>query len=64
VRRPPAAAGRLGETVMLVLCTLGPDGPGAAPPIALARALAALRQIGLESEARSLAFEAALASGV
>jgi hypothetical protein len=59
-----AAAGRLGETVMLVLCTLGPDGPGAAHPIALARALAALRQVGLESEARALAFEAALASGV
>jgi hypothetical protein len=49
---------------MLALFVLGPDGPGGAHPIALARALAALRQLGLESEARALAFEAALASGV
>ena len=59
-----AEAGRLGETVMLALFVLGPDGPGGAHPIALARALAALRQVGLESDARALAFEAALASGV
>jgi hypothetical protein len=59
-----AAGGRVGETVMLALFILGPDGPGGAHPVALGRALSALRQVGLEAEARSIAFEAALASGV
>src|SRR5690606_15368683 len=57
-------AGRLGETVMLALCALGPDGPGGAHPVALSRAIAALRQVGLDAEARAVAFEAALADGV
>lgn len=56
--------GRLAETVMLALCALGPDGPGGAHPIALGRAVAALRQVGLDAEARAIAFEAALANGV
>jgi hypothetical protein len=59
-----AEAGRLGETVMLALFVLGPDGPGGAHPIALAQAVAALRAVGLDSEARALAVEAALANGV
>lgn len=59
-----AAAGRIGETVMLALFVLGPDGPGGSHPVALARALSALRGIGLEEEARAIAFEAALANGV
>jgi hypothetical protein len=59
-----ASAGRIGETVMLALFVLGPDGPGETHPVALGRALSALRQVGLEAEARSIAFEAALASGV
>ena len=58
-----AAAGRLGETVMLALFALGADGPGGAHPIALARALAALRQVGLDAEARARAVEAAHAHG-
>lgn len=58
-----AGAGRLGETVMLALYVLGPEAPGGAHPIALSRALAALRQVGLEDEARAIAFEAALANG-
>jgi hypothetical protein len=57
-------AGRLGETVMLALCALGADGPGGAHPLALSRAIAALRQVGLDAEARTIAFEAALANGV
>lgn len=59
-----AAAGRIGETVMLALFVLGPDGPGGSHPVALARALSALRGIGLEEEARAIAFEAALANGI
>lgn len=59
-----ASAGRIGETVMLALFVIGPDGPGRAHPVALGRAIACLRQIGLEAEARAIAFEAALANGV
>ncbi len=59
-----AAAGRVGETVLLALIALGPDGPAGAQPAALATAIGALRAVGLEKDARSLALEAALASGV
>lgn len=59
-----AAAGRLGETVMLALFALGPEGPGATHPIALGQAVESLRAVGLDAEARALAVEAALANGV
>jgi hypothetical protein len=59
-----AAAGRVGETVLLTLISLGPDGPGETNPIILSRALASLQAVGLEAEARALALEAAVASGV
>jgi hypothetical protein len=59
-----AANRRIGETVLLSLYALGPDGPGGANPILLSRAISSLRQIGLDSEARAIAIEAAIAAGV
>ena len=57
-------AGNLVETVLLALYALGSDGPGGANPIMLSRAIASLRLIGLDGEARALAIEAAIAAGV
>ena len=45
------------------LIALADRGPGSADPGALAEALSALRQIGLEGDARALAIEAAVANG-
>ncbi|HEY2892342.1 MAG TPA: hypothetical protein VGJ31_17025 [Dongiaceae bacterium] len=59
-----AAKRRIGETVLLVLYTLGDAGPGGANPIMLSRSISALRLIGLDVEARALAVEAAIAAGV
>jgi hypothetical protein len=56
-----ATAGRLGETVLLSLLNLGPGGPAAAHPLVLGEAVAALRRVGLEAEARQVALEAVLA---
>jgi len=64
VMRISAEKLRLGETVMLGLISLGPEGPGAAEPTNLYRVIASLRLIGLEDEARALAIEAAIANGV
>jgi hypothetical protein len=61
--RNAAAARRMGETVLFALIALGDRGPGLSDPGALAEALAALRQIGLEADARALAIEAAIANG-
>ncbi len=59
-----ASKRRIGETVLLALYALGPDGPRAANPIMLSRSIASLRQIGLDAEARAIAIEAAIAAGV
>jgi hypothetical protein len=61
--RNAAAARRIGETVLFSLIALADRGPGSADPGALSEALSALRQIGLEAEARALAIEAAIANG-
>ncbi|MDF2763373.1 MAG: antifreeze protein [Rhodospirillales bacterium] len=61
--RNAAAARRKGETVLFALIALGDRGPGLSDPGALAEALSALRQIGLEADARALAIEAAIANG-
>ena len=53
-----ARGGRLGETVVLALDALGPRGPAGADPVTLRAAIAALRTVGLEREARALALEA------
>ena len=59
-----AAEGRTGETVALALIALGERGPVAVHSAALGAVIAALRRIGLDSEARALALEAALAKGL
>ena len=61
-----AAAGgrRLGETVLMVLLAVGGDGIAGASPTVLGSAVASLAALGLDSEARELALEAALAHGL
>ncbi len=62
--RDAAAAGRIGETVLLSLVTLGDEGPTAVDPMALHDVLSRLRAVQLESDARALAVEAVLAAGL
>lgn len=57
-----AKAKELGHTVLLAMTALGPDGPEGAHMIALGDAIRALRQTGLEAEARRLGFEALFAA--
>jgi len=59
-----ANAGRLGETVLLSMLILGEGGPTGANPMVLSRIINVLFSVGLEQEARALAVEAALASGL
>jgi hypothetical protein len=59
-----SAKGRVGETVLLSLVGLNATGLAEAEPEWLARAVTALRRVGLEDEAHRLAVEAALASGL
>ena len=60
-----AASGlRVGETVLLSLLAIGQAGPVQANPTVLRRVLISLRKIGMEKEARALALEAAIASGL
>jgi hypothetical protein len=61
---PRAAAGhRVGETVLLALVTAGEGDRLTAQPTRLTHAIAGLRGIGLEGDARALAVEAALGAG-
>ncbi|CAA7623624.1 antifreeze protein [Magnetospirillum sp. SS-4] len=55
---------RLGETVLLSLVALGETGLDKVDADILNRVVTALRQVGLEREARELAIEAALGNGV
>ncbi|HTH98986.1 MAG TPA: hypothetical protein VL574_16335 [Stellaceae bacterium] len=57
-----AAANRLGGTVLALLASLGGAGAGASPPQE-AQAVAALRAVGLDEDARHLAIDAAVAAG-
>ena len=59
-----AENGRIGETVLLALLTLGEAGPAEADPIVLGRVLSSLRRAGLETDARAIALEAAVAAGL
>ena len=59
-----ARAGRAGETVLIALLGLGDARGGLADAAAVAPAVAALRRIGLEREARGLALEAAVRGGL
>lgn len=58
--REAASAGRVAETVAYALVAVGPEGPRATHPAALAESIAALRAVGLGAEARALATEAML----
>ena len=56
--------GRIGELVMLGLLAIGEDGPAEADPLLLSQVIISLRAAGFETEARSMAVEAALAAGL
>ncbi|MFP3944384.1 MAG: hypothetical protein ACLFWF_10850 [Alphaproteobacteria bacterium] len=56
-----AARGHLGETALLALIAVGPGGPQETHPVALAKAVRALKSVGLEKIARRLALESVLA---
>jgi hypothetical protein len=64
--RLATAAGQqqIGATVVLSLLALGEGGPAGADPIVLRQVLSGLRTAGLETEARAMALEAALAAGL
>ena len=51
----------IGETVLLALDVIGQNGPGAVHPRASAQAVAGLKAVDLENEARRLALEALMA---
>lgn len=59
-----AAAGRRGEVVLLALRALGEGPLEEKHPLALGYAVSALNAVGLNSDARALALEAALAAGI
>jgi hypothetical protein len=57
-------SGRLGESLLLLLVLLGATGPATSHDLALNASLDTLVRFGLEQEARQLAIEAAVASGI
>jgi hypothetical protein len=59
-----AADRRIGETVMLTLIIARAGDRLTPDPIVLARAVAGLRAVGLDRDARGLAIEAAIAAGL
>ncbi|MBK1698487.1 hypothetical protein CKO21_14660 [Rhodovibrio salinarum] len=62
--REAGEAGRRGETVLLTLLVLGPQGLGHCHPLALGSAVTALKQVGLDDTAHRLALQAAIYQGV
>lgn len=56
-----AAAGRVGESVLLALVALAPSEFSQPDPVTVAAAVSAIRRVGLVAEARALALEAVLA---
>lgn len=50
--------GEIGKTALLVMRTIGPDGPAKTHLVALGDSIRALRRVGLEADARMLALEA------
>ncbi len=59
-----APGGRRGETVLLSLVALGGNRLGEADAASLSAAIGGLRAVGLEAEARRIALEAAILSGL
>lgn len=58
-----AFGGRVGETVLLGLKVVGPEGPAKAHPDAVRYFVRALVKVGLQDDARAVALEAALGQG-
>lgn len=58
-----AAGGRVGETVLSAAIVCGEGGPAATPPLLMASVVRALKDVGLEADARRLAVEALVARG-
>ncbi|MCW8914710.1 MAG: hypothetical protein OQK24_02520 [Magnetovibrio sp.] len=56
--------GRVGETVLLSLVSLGDGGPARADPIVTHHVLRALRNVGLDREVRAMVLEAVVAAGL
>jgi hypothetical protein len=59
-----AAQGRVGETALLALAILGPEGTMTTTPHLMPSVLRALRGVGLEATAQSLAVETAINAGL
>jgi hypothetical protein len=59
-----AAAGRVGETILLTSIIVGREGPGVIGLMVLKNIVGALRSVGLEKEAYALIVEAAVAKGI
>jgi len=59
-----AATDRKGLAVLAALASFGPEGPAGTHPLVIGMALAGLRNIGLEVEARALAVDAAIGAGL
>jgi hypothetical protein len=57
-------SGRLGETILLSITLLGEDGLETVPPDTLQVVVKALRDVGLQVDARVLAIEAAVVNGI
>lgn len=55
---------RIGETVLLALLSLGEGGPGSVSLPTLSAVVSALMSVGMETDARAIALEAALAHGL
>ncbi len=64
VLRDAVTNGRLGETILAALATLGEKGPAGAGLSTVAAAVRALSAVGSHEEARETALEAALAAGL
>lgn len=62
--RDAVRAGKRGEALLYVLIMLGDDGPAGASALALGAAIRGLRALELEAEARALALEAIVDSGL
>lgn len=58
-----SATERRGPAVLAALITLGDEGPAGCHPIVLGMAIAGLRYLGLEPEARALALDAIVGAG-
>ena len=59
-----SATERRGAAILAALATFGDEGPAGSHPLVLGMAIAGLRHIGLQAEARALAIDAAVGAGL